>query len=90
MAARGYFGHYSPEGHTVFTLLAAAGVPFTAAAENIARNNFSASQAVATAMSGFMASGSHRANVLGAYTRVGVGMAQRGDTWYFVVVFAAP
>lgn len=90
MAARGYFGHYSPEGHTVFTLLAAAGVSFTAAAENIARNNFAASQAVSTAMSGFMASGSHRANVLGTYTRIGVGMAQRGDTWYFAVVFAAP
>lgn len=90
MATKGYFSHTSPSGETIFTLLSARGIRTTRAAENIASNNAPESQAVAIAMSGFMSSAGHRANILGAYVRIGVGVAQGGDMWYFVVVFTAP
>ena len=91
MAANNYFAHTSPTGVTAFTLLSQAGYSYSMAGENIARNNYPGSQTVATAMSGFMNSPGHRANILdGRYTRVGIGaVTGAAGMYYFAVVFAA-
>jgi uncharacterized protein YkwD len=92
MASRNYFAHTSPTGQTAFTLLNASGYGYALAGENLARNNYPESQAVGVAMQAFMASQSHRVNVLEAkFTRIGIGMAIGADGMkYFAVVFAQP
>jgi uncharacterized protein YkwD len=90
MAANNYFSHTSPSGETAFTLLAKVGYGYTIAGENIARNNYPESQAAGVAMTGFLNSPGHRANLLdGRFGVVGVGSAVAADGMkYFVVVFA--
>lgn len=90
MASNGYFSHTSPTGQTAFTLLAAAGIRYTMAGENIARNNYPDSQAGSAAMTGFMNSPAHRENVLEArYNSVGISIVYGSDGMkYFAVVFA--
>jgi uncharacterized protein YkwD len=91
MAAKGYFSHTSPAGQTAFTLLSAAGYAHSLAGENIARNNYPNSQSADVAMTGFMNSAGHRANILDRqFTAVGVGAAVGADGMkYFAVVFAS-
>lgn len=91
MASKGYFSHTSPTGQTAFSLLNASGYVYTLAGENLARNNYPDSQSVSVAMSGFMASPTHRVNVLETkFSRVGIGMAVGADGLkYFAVIFAA-
>jgi uncharacterized protein YkwD len=69
MARRGYFSHTSPEGIDMFGRLAAADVPYLRAGENIAWGVDTARAVVAL----WMTSERHRANVLGDFTKVGVG-----------------
>ncbi len=90
MAANGYFSHTSPSGATAFTLMAQYGYRYGVAGENIARNNYPDSQSADTAMSGFMASPSHRENILdGQFRYVGVGVAFGADGMkYFAVEFS--
>jgi uncharacterized protein YkwD len=90
MASKGYFAHQSPTGETAFTLLDAAGYTYYMAGENIARNNYPLSEAAAVALSGFMNSAPHRANILhSAYSVVGIGYAVTGDGLHYIaVVFA--
>jgi len=92
MASKGYFSHTSPTGQTAFTILNATGYPYALAGENLARNNYPDGQSVGVAMSAFMASSSHRVNVLEPkFTRIGIGMAMGADGLkYFAVVFAQP
>jgi uncharacterized protein YkwD len=92
MATRGYFSHTSPTGETAFSLMAAAGIQASYAAENIAFNTYDNSQSAAMALSGFMSSPGHRANILnGVYTRVGVAVAIAANgAKYYAVVFAGP
>jgi uncharacterized protein YkwD len=90
MAANNYFSHYSPSGETAFTILGRMGYNYGTGGENIARNNYPDAQSVSTAMSGFMQSPGHRANVLEPKFRVvGIGMAVgAGGMKYFAVVFS--
>ena len=92
MATRGYFSHASPTGETAFTLIDAAGINAPYAAENIGFNNYPDGQSAAAVLSAFMASPSHRANILnGRYARVGVAVAvAAGGIKYYAVVFAGP
>lgn len=74
MARRGYFSHVSPEGRTPFDRLTGAGVPWRAAAENLAldRDPESAHEAL-------MASPNHRRNILDPrFRRVGIGIVRTG------------
>ncbi len=91
MANKNYFAHTSPTGQTAFSLLNASGYVYTLAGENLARNNYADSQSVSVAMNGFMASPTHRINVLEPkFSRVGIGMAVGADGMkYFAVIFAA-
>lgn len=88
LVERGYFGHYGPDGGSAFSELAARGVNYALAGENLARNNYAESKTVAAAFEGLMASPGHRANILESrFTRVGVVAVQDGRVWVYVTVF---
>jgi len=69
MARRGYFSHISPEGKSPFDRLRDAGVTYRLAAENIAWRYRDARSVV----KGWMNSAGHRRNILGDFTKAGVG-----------------
>lgn len=70
MAANGYFDHTSPTYGSPFTMMKSLGVSYTSAGENIAKGYRSAAEVVAA----WMASDSHRANILSErYTAMGIG-----------------
>lgn len=76
MVDHDYFAHFAPDGQSAFTLVAARGLRFAAIGENLARADGDAVSSVDVAMRNFMASPTHRANILDArYTEVGVGVA---------------
>lgn len=87
MARRGYFSHTNPEGQGPRDRVQAAGLSHTGVGENIA-HHFSA----ASAMSAWMASSGHRANILReSYTLIGVGVYRpdgSGGNHHYVQVFA--
>ena len=90
MEDRGYFSHTTPEGTTVFDQLRAAGYCYTAAGENIGRNNYPDDSATATVFDGFMGSSAHRANILGSYDHIGVGAYKGADGFHvWTMLFAA-
>jgi uncharacterized protein YkwD len=89
MAAKGYFAHTSPSGESISTILNINS--YALLGENIARNTYPANQTVNVAMSGFMQSASHRANILSReFTRVGIGSSVAGNQRYFSIVYGAP
>ncbi len=69
MARRGYFSHTNPEGKDLFERLAGAQVCYRRAAENIAWGYSSPTSLVR----GWMNSSGHRKNILGDFTKVGIG-----------------
>ncbi len=89
MAQNGYFSHVSPAGETFVTLMDRNGVPHSWCGEITAYNNHPDHQTVAVALADWMASQSHRDNILSpCYGRVGVGVAVAGSGMkYFAVVF---
>ena len=85
MIGGGYFGH---AGGQVFDLLAAAGIGYSWAGENISRNNYPDSQTVSVAIRDLMASAAHRDNILfSGFSRIGVGCVSSGDMKYCTMVF---
>jgi uncharacterized protein YkwD len=90
MADNHLFSHYNPDGDNVYNMLDAAGYPWRDATENIHFNDFSASQADSIAMSEYMASAAHRANILKpGFHRIGVGVASSAaGVHYYSVVFS--
>ena len=94
MAQKHYFGHVSPTGETVFTLMERFGIPYAYAwaGENTAFNSYPADQTVTVAIHNWMASKGHRDNILLIYyTNVGVGVATDGmGIYYYTVVFLGP
>lgn len=74
MFKRGYFAHENPDGQSPFDRMAAAGVSFQSAGENIAY-----APSVELAHNGLMRSPGHRANILNKeYGRVGYGIIDAG------------
>lgn len=72
MQRRHYLSHRSPEGTTPFTRMAAAGITFSAAAENLAQG----ARTGADALRLWLQSPGHRRNLLDCtYTRQGIGIA---------------
>lgn len=83
-----YFAHYGPNGDSAFSELAARGIPYSLAGENLARNNYVESRTLDAAFHGLMASPGHRANILEPqFARVGVAAVQTGRMWIYVTVF---
>ncbi len=90
LVRRNYYDHVSLDGETVMQRLARAGFAARAAAENLARGPFSASEAVTR----WMGSSGHRANLLSTRVdRIGAGVVldEREDKeqFTFVLDFAA-
>lgn len=74
MFRRGYFSHYSPDGHSPFDRMKDAGVEYLAAGENLAY-----APTVEIAHEGLMNSPGHRANILSAdFGRLGIGVINAG------------
>lgn len=81
MVARDFFSHTNPDGLSPFDRLAAAGIAYSAAAENIAYG-YPTAQAVLQA---WMNSSGHRANIENCgLTEHGVGIA--GSHWTHVFI----
>lgn len=89
MAARGYFAHVSPDGTLPWLWITTSGYSYLYAGENLAVR-FSESKDVVNA---WMASPSHRANILKPlYSDIGVGIANgiyKGQPATFVVQYFA-
>jgi uncharacterized protein YkwD len=74
MFQRSYFSHNTPDGHTPFDRMQAAGITYTSAGENIAY-----APNVTIADTGLMNSPEHRANILRPqFSRVGIGILSGG------------
>lgn len=81
MINRGFFAHNNPEGQTPFDRMAAAGISYRTAGENLAINT-----SVAAAENAFMNSSGHRANILNSsYTDVGIGVVKNAKGQVYVV-----
>jgi len=83
MAGRDYMAHESPEGYSPGDRVRAAGIPFTAVAENIAKSTDMDDPVVAI-VAGWMNSPGHRRNILEPhFRRTGLGAAidGRGMIW---------
>src|SRR5690606_12626951 len=89
MVRRGYFAHVGPDGQGVQQLLAAAGVGYRTAGENLARVGGTGDDDVRGAVEVQLRSATHRANLLSpAYTHIGVGDAVEADgVAVFTLVF---
>ena len=88
LVANGYFEHYGPDGESAFSELAARGIRYRLAGENLARNNYSEARTVAAAFDGLMNSPGHRANILEErFSSVGVACVREGKMWIYVTVF---
>lgn len=87
MAANGYFSHESPDGRAPWDFMKAAGYDYLHAGENLAVHFYDSSDVV----SAWMASPSHRANIVKpVYTEIGIGIAAglyEGKQTTFVVQF---
>jgi uncharacterized protein YkwD len=91
LAAHSYFDHTAPDGSSAFSELAARGILYRLAGENLARNNFPAGETVRAAFDGLMASPGHRQNILEpAFGAIGLAVVQSGGMWYHVMVFTNP
>jgi uncharacterized protein YkwD len=88
LITNGYFDHYAPDGESAFSELAARGIRYRLAGENLARNNYVDAKTVQAAFDGLMASEGHRANILEQrFANVGVAAVQSGHMWIYVTVF---
>ena len=82
MADQGYFAHKDPYGYTMYTeLLAYFGyTSYAWAGENLAMNNYAASESAARAVISLMNSPTHRANLLADdFFRIGIGEVTTAD-----------
>ncbi|MEA2646448.1 MAG: hypothetical protein QOE92_1531, partial [Chloroflexota bacterium] len=80
MINRQYFSHQIPPcGGYVWNVFNLGS--FQAAGENIGWNNYPPSQSVGQINTAFMNSSEHRANILGNYTQLGVGVWQASGSW---------
>ena len=85
MCDRRYFSHTNPDGLSPFERMRAAGVSYSAAAENIAQGQRTAEDVHTS----WMNSPGHRANILnGAYGRIGIGLSECDGRMYWTQVFA--
>jgi len=86
-AARRTMSHTGGDGSTLRVRMDRSGFPWRSAGENVAYG-YSTSTAV---MNGWMNSSGHRANILGSFTHLGVGLAYSSTgVPYWTQVFATP
>jgi uncharacterized protein YkwD len=90
MAEEDFFGHVSPTGDSPAQRVSGANIPYWIVGENL----FTSTNAPAPAplsVQSWMDSPGHRANILrSSFTETGVGVWQRGNTFYFTQLFMRP
>ncbi|HEY9699519.1 MAG TPA: CAP domain-containing protein [Trichocoleus sp.] len=87
MAEKNFFSHNSPQGDTVVERVRAEGVYYIMVGENLFRGT-NLPQPVSIAVSGWMNSPGHRANILRSeYRETGVGVWRIGNTYYMTQLF---
>lgn len=85
MIDNNYFSHTSPRYGGLGDMLSAHGVSYRSAGENLAMNT---NGSVRTAHNSLMNSSGHRANILGNYKKVGVGIEVKSDgSHYYTQLF---
>lgn len=90
MRDQGFFSHVAPDGTTLADRLAAAGISFSYAGENLARVSNAANPAT-YAHQLLMQNPQHRGNILSSnFIELGVGVAAEGDTIWLTQVFVHP
>ena len=77
------FSHTRPDGTSCFTVLDEVGYSYRKAGENIAYGQQSAKEV----MDAWMNSEGHRANILGDYDYIGIGVYESGGTIYWSQMF---
>ena len=78
------FSHTRPDGRSCFTALDEVGYSYRKAGENIAYGQRSAEEV----MNAWMNSEGHRANILGDYDYIGIGVYEKGGVIYWSQFFA--
>jgi uncharacterized protein YkwD len=91
MDERNFFAHTNPDGESPFDRMAAMGISYSAAGENIAAGYGTP----ANVMAGWMGSAGHRANILSTnFTEIGIGVRVSGGgsmySDYWTQVFRRP
>lgn len=87
MATAGFFSHTGPDGSTPAKRVAAAGIQYDRLGENLFQST-NAPDPVKLAVTGWMQSPGHRANILQSnYTQTGVGIWRQGKTYYITQLF---
>ena len=83
MLARDFFSHENPDGESPFDRMAAAGISYSSAGENIAAGySYSTGEAV---LDGWLNSTNHKENIENtSYTHHGVGYVADGNYWTHV------
>lgn len=90
MRDEGFFGHVDPQGGGLVDRLRVAGIGFSVVGENLA-NVGGVSDPAAVAHQMLMENPAHRANILDPrFTEIGIGVAQRDDTYWMTQVFLRP
>ena len=86
----GFFGHRDPQGRTLKERLQEAGIPHSAAAENLAMVT-GASDPAQWVHDHLMASAEHREHILDSdFVLAGVGVATHGSTVWVTQIFLRP
>ena len=78
------FSHTRPNGTRCFTAVTEAGISYTSVGENIAYGQRTPEEV----MNSWMNSSGHRANILGNYDYIGIGVTFRNGTYYWSQFFA--
>ena len=79
------FSHTRPDGRSCFTVLDEVGYSYLKAGENIAYGQ----QTPKEVMTAWMNSDGHRANILGDYDYIGIGVYEKGGVIYWSQMFAS-
>lgn len=79
------FSHTRPDGRSCFTALDEVGYSYRKAGENIAYGQRSAEEV----MNAWMNSDGHRANILGDYDYIGIGVYEKGGVIYWSQFFTS-
>ena len=78
------FSHTRPNGTRCFTAVTEAGINYRSVGENIAYGQRTPEEV----MHSWMNSSGHRANILGAYDYIGIGVTYKNGTYYWSQFFA--
>ena len=88
MIANSYFSHYTPDGRNIFNIFRENGVSYVNAGENLGQSSPASSGTPEAFADAWMASPSHKANILrSVYSKIGIGVVDGGDRRVVAIVF---